>query len=142
MSKAEQILEALTELLRSVPGARAERNAAVPDRVPSVGALVVRDGDPGEPERVLGGFDQCEYSHAIPVEVYVQASSDSERDAAFDRLLAEIDQRLAGDRTLAGLAQGMLWSRPEAITEGIPAAAGIKAATLIVIVDYQTETPI
>ena len=141
-SKTEAILAALTDRLRSGTTARVERNSAVPEQVPDTGLIIVRDGDPGDPDRVLGGFDQAEYSHAVPIELYIQARRDSERDEAFDELLTAIDAALAADRTLGGLAHGMLWARPDADTEAIPGAAGIKAATLIVTIDYATETQI
>ena len=55
-SKPEQILEAIKTLLMTVPGAMVERNTAVPEKIPTGGLIVLRDGDPGEPETALGGF--------------------------------------------------------------------------------------
>ena len=56
MSKPERILEAIKALLITVPGGKVERNTAVPEKVPTGGLIVLRDGDPGEPETALGGF--------------------------------------------------------------------------------------
>ncbi len=70
-SKAEQVLEAVKALLVTVPGAKIERNTAVPEKVPTSGLIVLRDGDPGEPETALGGFGGVYYSHGIEVELYI-----------------------------------------------------------------------
>jgi hypothetical protein len=50
-SKAEQVLEAVKALLESVPGAVVERNNVLPGKVPAGGLIILRDGDPGEPDR-------------------------------------------------------------------------------------------
>jgi len=55
-SKTENILTAFAERLRTVPKAKVERNTAEIERIPEGGLIVVRDGDPGEPERALGGL--------------------------------------------------------------------------------------
>jgi hypothetical protein len=55
-SKAEQVLAALEALLETVPGATVERNSALPEKIPDGGLIVLRDGDPGQPERALGGL--------------------------------------------------------------------------------------
>ena len=54
-SKTEQILTALTSRLRRVSKTRVERNTAAPEKIPAGGLVVLRDGDPGEPEQALGG---------------------------------------------------------------------------------------
>ena len=56
-SKAEQVLEALKTLLETVAGAAIERNSVLPEKVPGGGLIIVRDGDPGEPEQALGVFE-------------------------------------------------------------------------------------
>jgi hypothetical protein len=68
-SKAEQVLEALRTLLESVPAAKVGRNTALPETIPAGGLIVLRDGDPGEPDQALGGFAGAYYSHRIEVEV-------------------------------------------------------------------------
>ena len=136
-SKTEQILEALRAGLETVPGAEVERNTVVPEKIPAGGLVVLRDGDPGEPEQALGGFGSTYYSHAIEVEVYVEAG-----DAAFDALLGEIGAVLDADPTLGGLAFGMTYSRPEIDTEAVAGAPVIKAGMIIVTVEYETESPL
>ena len=55
-SKAEQVLDALKALLETVPDAVVERNSVLPEKIPDGGLIILRDGDPGEPEQALGGF--------------------------------------------------------------------------------------
>jgi hypothetical protein len=55
-SKAEQVLHALKALLETVPDAVVERNSVLPEKVPDGGLIILRDGDPSEPEQALGGF--------------------------------------------------------------------------------------
>ena len=62
---AEQVLDALKALLEMVPGALVERNSVLPEKFPDGGLIILRDGDPGEPEQALGGFHQ----HAVEIEV-------------------------------------------------------------------------
>ena len=63
-SKAEQMLAALRALLETVSGATIERNSVLPEKIPDGGLLILRDGDPGEPEQALGGFGSTYYQHA------------------------------------------------------------------------------
>jgi hypothetical protein len=53
---AEQILDALKALLQTVPDALVERNSGLAEKVQDGGLIILRDGDPGEPEQPLGGF--------------------------------------------------------------------------------------
>jgi hypothetical protein len=73
-SKAEQVLGALKALLETVPNAVVERNSMLPEKVPAGGLIILRDGDPGEPEQALGGFGNAYYQHAIEIEVYVEGA--------------------------------------------------------------------
>ena len=141
-STTERILTALTGRLRAVPGPKVERNTAVPARIPKGGLIVLRDGDPGEPEQALGGVGNVYYSHAVEVEVYVETGEASARDAAFDDLVLKIGAVLDGDPSLGGLAFGMTYSRPEVDTEAVIGAPAIKTGTIDVIVEYETETPL
>lgn len=50
-SKTEQILVALLSALRGIPDATVERNSAVPEKIPTGGLIILRDGTADEPER-------------------------------------------------------------------------------------------
>ena len=136
-SKAEQILEAIAAALTTVPGARSDRNTAVPVKIPEGGLVVLRDGDPGEPEQALGGFGDAYYRHAAEIEVYVEAG-----DAAFDALLGEIGRALDADPTLGGLVFGMSYGRPEVVTEAPEGGATIKSGTITLVLDYEAPSPL
>jgi hypothetical protein len=142
VSKIEQVLEALKVLLETVPGAAIERNAALPEKIQVGGLIVLRDGNPGELEEVLGGFGGAYYSHRIEVEVYVQEGDAAARDVAFDVLLQNIGTALDARPTLGGLAFGMTYGRPSVDVDAVDGAAAIKSGTLAVVVDYETDTPL
>ena len=141
-SKIEQVLIALTDRLRAVPKAKVERNTAVPEKIPAGGLIVLRDGDPGEPEQTLGGVGGVYYAHAVEIEVYVEAASASKRDAAFDVLVQRIGAVLDADSTLGGLSFGMTTARPGIDTEAVAGAPAIKTGTIEVIVEYETASPL
>ena len=92
-SKPEQVLEALKALLETVPGAVVERNSVLPEKIPDGGLIILRDGDPGEPEQALGGFGNAYYRHAVEVEVYLEEGDPAARDAAFDDLCSRSGRR-------------------------------------------------
>ncbi len=141
-SKTEQILTALADRLRAVPKAKVERNTAAPERIPRGGLIVLRDGDPGEPERTLGGIGGVYYSHAVEIEVYVETGEAAARDAAFDALVRNIGTALDADPTLGGLVFGMTYARPEIDTEAVIGAPAIKTGTLECVIEYESESPL
>ena len=141
-SKAEQMLDALKALLETIPDALVERNSVLPEKVPGGGLIIVRDGDPGEPEQALGGFGNAYYQHAVEVEVYVEEGDAVARDAAFDALLQQIGAALESAPTLGGLAFGLTYGRPEPSIEVVAGAPAIKTATLSVTVDYESDAPL
>jgi hypothetical protein len=141
-SKAEQVLEALKALLETLPDAVVERNSVLPEKIPDGGLIILRDGDPGEPEQALGGFGAAYYQHTVEIEVYVEEGDAAARDAAFDALLQQIGAALEADPPLGGLAFGMTYGRPESAIEAIAGAPAVKSATLSVTVDYETVAPL
>ena len=141
-SRAEQVLEAIKALLETVSGATVERNSVLPEKIPAGGHVILRDGDPGEPERALGGFESTYYQHAVEIEVYVEEGDAAVRDAAFDALLQQIGAALEADPTLGGLAFGLTYGRPEPAVEAIAGAPAIKTVTLTVTVDYESDAPL
>jgi hypothetical protein len=141
-SKAEQVLDALKALLEMMPDAVVDRNSALPEKIPDGGLIILRDGDPGEPEQALGGFGSTYYQHAVEVEVYVEEGDAAARDAAFDQLLQQIGAVLEADPTLGGLAFGLTYGRPEPSIEAVAGAPAIKSATLTVTVDYEADAPL
>jgi hypothetical protein len=99
-SKPEQVLQALTALLETVPNTVVERNSALPEKIPDGGLIILRDGDPGEPEQSLGGFGSTYYQHAVEVEIYLEEGDAAARDAAFDDLLQQVAVSALGRRVV------------------------------------------
>ena len=114
----------------------------LPEKIPAGGLIILRDGDPGEPEQALGGFGSTYYQHAVEIEVYLEEGDAAARDAAFDALLQQIGAALEADPMLGGLAFGLTYGRPETAIEAVAGAPAIKAATLTVTVDYETGAPL
>jgi len=128
-SKAEQVLEALRALLEAIPDVVVARNSVLPEKAPAGGLVILRDGDPGEPEQALGGFGNAYYQHAVEIEVYLEQGDAAARDAAFDILLRQIGVALEADPTFGGLAFGLTYGRPEPAMEAVSGAPAITTAT-------------
>ncbi len=141
-SKAEQVLEALEALLETIPDAVVAHNSVLPEKIPDGGLVILRDGDPGEPEQALGAFGDAYYQHAVEIEAYVEEGDAAARDAAFDALLQQIGIALEADPPLGGLAFGLTYGRPETSIEAVTGVPAIKVVTLTVTVDYETDTPL
>ena len=141
-SRAEQVLDAFKALLETVPDAVVERNSVLPEKIPNGGLIILRDGDPGEPEQALGGFESTYYQHTVEIEVYLEHGDAAARDAAFDALLQQIGIALEADPTLGGVAFGLTYGRPEPSIEAVAGAPAIKGATLSVTIDYETDAPL
>lgn len=142
MSKAEDILNKLKELIAQESAAKVERNSDAPEKIPAAGLVIIRDGDPGEPDITLGGFSNTYYSHDIEIEIYVQEGDSAQRDTKFDLLLQQIDTVLQAKPPLEGIADGLLYGRPEITTQAVEGGAAIKTGILIVQADYESATPI
>jgi hypothetical protein len=141
-SKAEQVLKGIKALLETVPDAVVDRNSVLPEKIPAGGLIILRDGDPGEPEQALGGFGNAYYQHAVEIEVYVEEGDAVARDAAFDVLLQQIGAALEADPILGGRLRPDLPSGPEPAVEAVAGAPAIKSATLTVTVDYESDAPL
>jgi hypothetical protein len=141
-SKTERILQALHSLLQKIPEATVERNIAVPAKIPEGGLIVLRDGDPGEPDTALGGFGSAYYSHRVEVEVYVQEADPAVRDTAFDDLVVAVGTALDTDTTLGGLVFGMSYGRPSTDLEPIDGAPAIKSGVIEITVEYESAAPL
>jgi hypothetical protein len=141
-SKTERVLQALHSLLQTVPDATVERNIAVPAKIPAGGLIVLRDGDPGEPDTALGGLGSAYYSHRVEVEAHVQEADPTARDTAFDDLVVAVGTALDPDTTLGGLAFGMSYGRPSTDLEPIEGAPAIKSGVIEITVEYESDAPL
>ena len=133
----ETILSALQARLSTLP-ATALRGDVLPERVPPDGLLILRDGEPGEPEVTLSPL-AYHYQHRTEIEAVVQGT---DRDAAFDTLCASIGTAIAADRTLGGLCDWVEAEAPRPVDLAVEGAASLKAAVILVILHYSTADPL
>lgn len=124
---------------RGMPGAcRAQFRVA--GKIPAHGLIVIYDGDPGEPEQVLGGFNNTYYEHRIEVVLYMEEGNSAQRSQKFDDLLLEIGEILEDSPTLDGLVAGLSYARPETAIEPVLGGPAIKTGTLIIIAEYDAAS--
>jgi hypothetical protein len=90
----ETILAALHAALQA-QAAPVLRGDVLPERIPTTGLLILRDGDPGEPAVTLSPL-RYHYQHRAEVEAIVQTGTG--RDDAFDMLAAGVGTVLSADR--------------------------------------------
>ena len=140
-SKREQVLAALSDRLRGIAGAAVKRNEALPVNVPAGGLILLRDGDPGEPDVTLNPRTAF-YSHRAEIEVFVTRPASGGGEAVLDALLVEISGVLATDRSLGGLAENLFCSAPETSVLAIEGAAPILAARLTITIEYLVGDPL
>ena len=141
MSKREQILGSLALSLRSGLTATVRRNEVLPERVPAAGLMILRDGDPGEPDVTLNPRTEF-YSHRVEIEVHVPRDSAGGGEAALDALLGAVGMALRVDPSLGGLAENLTPSAPETGALAIEGAAPILTARLVVTVEYLVSDPL
>ena len=134
----ETILAALHARLSALP-ATALRGEVLPERVPAEGLLILRDGEPGEPEVTLSPL-AYHYQHRAELEVVVQTGTG--RASAFDDLITAIGTALEADRTLGGLCDWVEPDAPASLDLPIEGAAALKAAVIIVVLHYTTTGPL
>lgn len=141
-SKREQVLDAIKSLLSSaLPNADVRRNLAKPERIPPGGLVVIRDGDPGEPEVMLSPLVYV-YSHRIPIELAAYETSSQSPEQVLDEMLGAIGVAVSGDRTLGGLCDFIEAQAPSTDdVETAGARAGRWADAAIVAV-YGTPDPL
>ena len=137
MSARETILSALHVRLSMLPAA-ALRGDVLPERVPTDGLLILRDGEPGEPEVTLSPL-RYHYQHRAEIETVVQGAN---RDAAFDTLCASIGAVITADRTLDGLCDWVEAEAPQPVDLPVEGAASLKAAVIPVVLSYSTADPL
>jgi hypothetical protein len=137
----ETILQALLAALQTVPGATVLRGAILPERIPTGGLLILRDGNPGAPEVTLSPL-QYHFEHRAEIEVIVRGKTPTARDAVFDALLAELASAITADRTLGDLCDWIEAEAPQQVDLPVEGAEAMKAAIVPVILTYTTADPL
>ena len=139
MTTKETVLQALFERLKTISGPKVLRNEVLPEKIPTSGLLILRDGDPGEPETILSPLSYY-WQHLASLEVLVQAGITSERDAFMDALFQEIGAVLATDQTLGGLCDRATPHAADTSSVIVEGAANIKAAIVPIELIYTTDS--
>jgi hypothetical protein len=141
-SKRETVLAAVRSLVAAaLPGAEVKRNLAKAERIPPGGLVVIRDGDPGEPEVSLSPLTYL-YSHRIPLEIAAYEGATLTREQVVDAMTGAIGAAVMVNRTLGGLCD---WIEAEApVTDDIEAlgASPGRFADLAILVVYATIDPL
>jgi hypothetical protein len=114
------------------------RNAVLPERIPPDGLIILRDGDPGEPEVTLSPL-RYHYQHRAELEVVVHGT---DRDATFDILITSIGTAVETDRTLGGLCDWVEAEAPAPVDLPVEGAASLKAAVITVVLHYSVPDPL
>ena len=133
----ETILTALFARLLAL-SATALRGGVLPERVPTAGLLILRDGELGDPEVALSPL-RDHYQHRAEIEAVVQGVA---RDPAFDALCASVGAIMAADRTLGGLCDWVEAEAPRPVDLPVEGAAALKAAVITIILHYSTGDPL
>jgi hypothetical protein len=138
--------DALTALLAALgttlpANAKLLRNVILPERIPPQGVAILRDGDPGEPE-VLLSPPRYIYEHRAEIDIAVEAANAADRDGAFDALKRAIGEALAADRTLGGRCDYVIGEAVAPVGLPIDGAEGLKAATIGIVLTYETADPL
>lgn len=141
-SKREQVIEAVKSLLASaLPNAEVKRNLDKPDRIPPGGLVIVRDGEPGEPDVLLSPLTYV-YEHRVPIEIAAFASASLSREEALDQMLSAIGTAVAADRTLGGLCEILDTEAP--VSDDLETAGALSGrwAEAAIIAAYSTSNPL
>jgi hypothetical protein len=141
MSRREDILAALVATLESALTAKVRRNEVLPEKAPAEGLIILRDGDPGEPDVTLNPRTEF-YAHRVEIEAYVPSDPLGGGEAALDALLGQIGAALKIDPSLGGLAENLTPSAPETGALAIEGAAPMLTARLVVTVEYLVSDPL
>lgn len=136
-SKREQVLNALQAALEHAMPATAallDRNETLPSRIAAGGVVILRDGDPGEPEVTLSPL-AYHYQHRAEVDLLVERLA-GQRDAVFDTLSRAVGAAIEADRTLGGRCDWVEGLAPAPLALAIEGAESMKAATITVVLHY------
>lgn len=115
------------------------RDEVLPERIPSAGLIILRDGQPGEPEVTLSPL-RYHYQHRAELEVVVQAGTG--QASAFDDLITAIGAAMEADRTLGGFCDWVEAEAPASVDLPVEGAAALKAAVITLVLHYTTTGPL
>jgi hypothetical protein len=144
MSKRLDVIEAVKALVdRALPEAEVlglDGDEAPATRVRAGGRVIVRTGDPGEPEVDLSPL-AYNWTHRIPLELAMPDDGGGS-EAAVDEMMAAIGAAILADRHLGGLCEWLDAAAP--LTEDIYAAGAKppRGGLIDVVAMYVTASPL
>jgi len=141
-SRREQVIGAIKALVAAaLPSADVKRNLDKPERIPPGGLVIIRDGDPGEPEVLLSPLTYV-YAHRVPIELAAFASAPITREEALDQMLSAIGAAVAANRTLDGLCDFIEPEAPSSDDLETAGAVSGRWADTAIVAHYATPDPL
>ena len=145
MTARETAVAALhTAIAASVSASLAlvQRNTALPEEMGAVGLVIVRDGNPGQPEFTHSPA-VWHYEHTAEVECFAQGNTDTARDTAIDAILAAVGTAISADRTLSGAVEYAQEGAPMDMTDiGPDGANPVRGTVVPITLFYSTSGPL
>lgn len=141
-SRREQVLDAIKSLVAgALPAAEVKRNLDKPERIPPGGLVIVRDGDPGEPDVLLSPLTYI-YEHRVPIEIAAFASASLTREQVLDQMLSAIGAAVEANRTLGDLCDFIEAEAPTSDDLETAGAMSGRWADAAIIASYATVNPL
>jgi hypothetical protein len=140
-SVRETALQALFVVLQGVAGVTVKRGEILPVKIPDSGLIILFDGEVTVAETLLSPLRYL-IQHRAEVQVSVQKPSASARNASLDGILTAIAGALTANPTLSGTVDVAVLEAPQVTDEPIEGAAGLKIASIPVLLEYIANTPI
>jgi len=140
-SVRETALQALLAVLQTIPSIMVKRNEILPVKIPESGLIILFDGEVNIAETLLSPLRYL-IQHRAEVQVAVQKSTPAARDTALDGILTNIAAALTANPTLGGTVDVAVLEAPQFTDEPVEGAAGLKIASIPVLLEYVAPTPI
>lgn len=135
--KALKLLTAIAVPLAEVVGL--DGGEAPPARIPAGGRIVVRTGDPGEPEVDLSPLTY-NWTHRIPVEFTAIETPTLTSEEALDAMLVRFGAAIAADRQLGGLCDWVDLLAPATEDMFTDGARPPRGGEVMVVASYSTDS--
>lgn len=141
-SVRETALQALLSAVTAAApaGATVSRNETLNLEAPAAGLIIMRDGDPGEPEVTLSP-NRYWFRHRVEILIIVAGVTGPVRAAATDTLIETINAAIAADPYLGGAAEYTEVEAPTSDDVNAEAGEPKRGIILPVIVEYESTTP-
>jgi hypothetical protein len=135
----ETALQALFTLLQGVAGVTVKRGEILPVKIPDNGLIILFDGEVTVAETLLSPLRYL-IQHRAEVQVAVQKATATARNALLDGILTAIAAALTANPTLSGTVDVAVLEAPQFTDEPVEGAAGLKIATVLVLLEYVAPT--